>query len=137
MLRADPSLARPAFEETIRLETPVQVFSRTVTRDTEVGDVGISEDQRVMIFFGAANRDPRRWENPDRFDITRKASGHLAFGLGIHSCVGKPVARIEGEALLGALARKVGRIELHGEPQRHLNNTIRSFESLPVAFHAS
>jgi 4-methoxybenzoate monooxygenase (O-demethylating) len=89
-----------------------------------------------MIFFGAANRDPRRWEDPDRFDITRKASGHLAFGLGIHSCVGKPVARIEGEALLGALARKVGRIELDGEPRRHLNNTIRSFESLPVTFHA-
>jgi 4-methoxybenzoate monooxygenase (O-demethylating) len=136
VLRADPSLARPAFEETIRLETPVQVFSRTATRSTEVGGVGIAEDQRVMIFFGAANRDPRRWDNPDAFDIRRKASGHLAFGLGIHGCVGKPVARIEGEAVLGALARKVGSIELVGEPERHLNNTVRSFESLPVIFHA-
>jgi cytochrome P450 len=136
LLRADPSLARPAFEECIRLETPVQAFSRTATRDTEVGGVGIAEDQRVMIFFGAANRDPRRWENPDRFDVTRKASGHLAFGLGIHGCVGKPVARIEVEAVLGALARRVGSIELDGEPERHLNNTIRSFERLPVTFHA-
>jgi 4-methoxybenzoate monooxygenase (O-demethylating) len=136
LLRADPSLARPAFEETIRIETPVQVFSRTATRDTEIGGTGIAKDERVMIFFGAANRDPRRWENPDRFDITRKASGHLAFGLGIHGCVGKPVARIEGEVVLGALARRVGRIELNGEPQRHLNNTVRSFESLPVTFHA-
>jgi cytochrome P450 len=136
LLRADPLLARPAFEECIRLETPVQVFSRTATRDTEVGGVGIAEDERVMIFFGAANRDPRRWDAPDRFDITRKASGHLAFGLGIHGCVGKPVARIEGEAVLGALARRVGSIELLGEPERHLNNTVRSFESLPVAFHA-
>lgn len=135
LLRADPSLARPAFEETIRFETPVQVFSRTATRDAEIGGTGIAKDDRVMIFFGAANRDPRRWENPDRFDVTRKASGHLAFGLGIHGCVGKPVARIEGEAVLGALARKVGRIELDGEPQRHLNNTVRSFESLPVTFH--
>ena len=134
-LRADPSLARPAFEETIRFETPVQVFSRTATRDAEVGGVEIAKDDRVMVFFGAANRDPRRWENPDRFDVTRKASGHLAFGLGIHGCVGKPVARIEGEAVLGALARKVGRIELDGEPRRHLNNTVRSFESLPATFH--
>ncbi len=136
-LRADhPSLARTAFEETIRLETPVQVFSRTATRDAEIGGIGIAKDDRVMIFFGAANRDPRRWEDPDRFDVTRKASGHLAFGLGIHGCVGKPVARIEGEAVLGALARRVGRIELDGEPSRHLNNTVRSFERLPVAFHA-
>ena len=136
LLRADPSLARPAFEETIRFETPVQVFSRTATRDTEIGGTGLAKDERVMIFFGAANRDPRRWEDPGRFDITRKASGHLAFGLGIHGCVGKPVARIEGEAMLGALARKVERIELDGEPQRHLNNTVRSFESLSVTFHA-
>ena len=137
LLRADPLLARPAFEETIRFETPVQVLSRTATRDTEIEGIQIAKDERVMIFFGAANRDPRRWESPDRFDIRRKASGHLAFGLGIHGCVGKPVARIEGEAVLGTLARKVGRIELDGEPQRHLNNTVRSFESLPVTFHAS
>lgn len=136
LLRADPSQARAAFEETIRFESPVQQFFRTATDDTELAGVEIAKDDRVMIFFGAANRDPRRWEDPDRFDITRKVSGHLAFGLGIHSCVGKPVARIEGEALLGALARKVGRIELDGEPRRHLNNTIRSFESLPVTFHA-
>jgi 4-methoxybenzoate monooxygenase (O-demethylating) len=136
LLRADPSRARAAFEETIRFESPVQQFFRTATGDTELAGVEIAKDDRVMIFFGAANRDPRRWEDPDQFDITRKASGHLAFGLGIHSCVGKPVARIEGEALLGALARKVGRIEFDGEPRRHLNNTIRSFESLPVAFHA-
>jgi cytochrome P450 len=135
-LRADPSLARTAFEETIRLETPVQVFSRTATRNAEIGGTAIAKDERVMIFFGAANRDPRRWKNPDRFDIGRKASGHLAFGLGIHGCVGKPVARIEGEAVLGALARKVGHIEPDGVPQRHLNNTVRGFESLPVAFHA-
>ena len=137
LLHADPSLARPAFEETIRFETPVQVLSRTATRDTEIEGIQIAKDERVMIFFGAANRDPRRWEDPDRFDIRRKASGHLTFGLGIHGCVGKPVARIEGEAVLGTLARKVGRNELDGEPQRHLNNTVRSFESLPVTFHAS
>lgn len=136
LLRADPSLARAAFEETIRVESPVQVFSRTATRDTEVAGMEVAKDERVMIFFGAANRDPRRWEDPDRFDVTRRSAGHLAFGAGIHGCVAKAVARIEGEVLLGALARKVGRIELDGEPQRHLNNTVRSFARLPVAFHA-
>jgi cytochrome P450 len=74
---------------------------------------------------------------PGRVRHQAQGFGHLAFGLGIHSCVGKPVARIEGEAVLEALARKVGRIELDGEPERHLNNTIRSFERLPVIFHAT
>jgi cytochrome P450 len=86
--------------------------------------VEIAEDQQAMMFFGAANRDPRRWDDPDAFDIRRKASGHLAFGLGIHGCVGMPVAR------------KVDTNELVDEPERHLNNTVRSFESLPVTFHA-
>ncbi|MCA1703611.1 MAG: cytochrome P450 [Actinobacteria bacterium] len=136
-LRADPSLARSAFEETIRVESPVQVFSRTATRDTTLAGVEIRKDDRVMIFFGAANRDPRRWEDPDRFDIARRSAGHLAFGAGIHGCVAKSVARMEGEVLLAALARKVGYIELEGEPQRHLNNTVRSLANLPVTFHAS
>ena len=96
----------------------------------------IASDDRVMIFFGAANRDPRRRENPHWFDVMRRASGHMAFGLEIHGCVGKPVPRIEGEAVLRALARRVGRIELSGEPQRHLNNTVRGFETLPFTFHA-
>jgi len=120
----------------VRLQTPAQVFSRTATRDTEIGGAAIAKDDRVMI-FGAANRDPRRWEDPDRFDVTRKASGHLAFELRIHGRVGKPLARIEGEAALGALARNVRRIEPSGEPERHLNNTARGFEILPVTFHAA
>jgi len=78
----------------------------------------------------------RRWKNPDRFDVTRRASGHMAFGLGIHGCVGKPVAIIEGEEVLGVLARRVGCIELSGEPRSHLNNTVRGFESLPVSSQA-
>jgi len=102
-LRTDPSQARVAFEETLRFESPVQWFFCTAARDTELAGVEIAKDDRLMISFGAANRDPRRWEYPDRFDITRKPSGHLAFGLGIHGCVGKPVARIEGEAMLAAL----------------------------------
>jgi cytochrome P450 len=135
-LRADPSLARAVFEETIRLESPVQQFFRTAAHDTELAGVQIAQDDRVMLFFGSANHDPRQWEDPDRFDITRKASGHLAFGMGIHGCLGQVVARTEGETLFAALARKVEHIELDGEPQRHLNNSVRRLASLPVTFHA-
>ena len=135
-LRADSSLARAVFEETIRLESPVQQFFRTAAHDTELAGVQIAQDDRVMLFFGSANRDPRSWEDPDRFDVTRKPSGHLAFGMGIHGCLGQVVARTEGETLFVALARKVEHIELAGEPQRHLNNSVRRLASLPVTFHA-
>ncbi|MGJ5035867.1 cytochrome P450 [Bradyrhizobium sp. HKCCYLRH3059] len=133
-LRADPSLARNAFEEAVRFESPVQTFFRTTTRDVELGGVTIPEGEKVLMFLGSANRDPRRWEQPDSYDITRKVSGHVGFGSGIHMCVGQLVARLEGEAVLTALARKVGSITMSGEPKRRYNNTLRGLESLPVTF---
>ncbi|MGJ4888601.1 cytochrome P450 [Bradyrhizobium sp. HKCCYLRH3099] len=133
-LRADPWLARNAFEEAVRFESPVQTFFRTTTRDVELGGVVIPEGEKVLMFLGAANRDPRRWEHPDAYDITRKVSGHVGFGSGIHMCVGQLVARLEGEAVLTALARKVGSIAISGEPKRRYNNTLRGLESLPVTF---
>src|SRR5208282_134916 len=99
-LRADPSKARAAFEEAIRLETPVQTFFRTTTRDVELGGATIPEGQKVLMLLGAANRDPRKWPNPDRYDIDRP----IAFGAGVHMCVGQLLARLEGETLLAALA---------------------------------
>ncbi|MGJ5049848.1 cytochrome P450 [Bradyrhizobium oligotrophicum] len=133
-LRADPSLARNAFEEAVRFESPVQTFFRTTTRDVELHGVVIPEGEKVLMFLGAANRDPRRWEQPDSYDVTRKVSGHVGFGSGIHMCVGQLVARLEGEAVLTALARKVGSITMSGEPKRRYNNTLRGLESLPVTF---
>ena len=133
-LRADPALARNAFEEAVRFVSPVQTFFRTTTRDVELGGVVIPEGEKVLMFLGAANRDPRRWERPDSYDITRKVSGHVGFGSGIHMCVGQPVARLEGEAVLTALARKVGAITMSDEPKRRYNNTLRGLESLPVTF---
>ncbi|MGY4304370.1 cytochrome P450 [Bradyrhizobium sp. USDA 4369] len=133
-LRADPSLARNAFEEAVRFESPVQTFFRTTTRDVELGGIVIPEGEKVLMFLGAANRDPRRWEQPDSYDITRKVSGHVGFGSGIHMCVGQLVARLEGEAVLTALARKVGAITMSGESKRRYNNTLRGLESLPVTF---
>jgi cytochrome P450 len=132
-LRADPSLARNAFEEAIRFESPVQTFFRTTTRPVEIGGTEIGEGEKVLMFLGAANRDPRRWDEPDRYDITRRLGGHVGFGSGIHMCVGQFVARLEGEVLLQAIARKVASIEITGPAKRLYNNTLRGLQSLPVA----
>ena len=131
-LRASPSLARQAFEEAVRLESPVQTFFRTATRDVAIGEQTLPEGSKVLMFLGAANRDPRRWEHPDDYDITRRNAGHVGFGTGIHGCVGAVLARLEGELVLSALARKVASIELAGEPKRRYNNTLRGMASLPV-----
>jgi len=131
-LRQDPSLARNAFEEAIRFESPVQTFFRTTSRDVEIAGNRIGEGEKVLMFLGAANRDPRRWDNPDDYDIIRRTSGHVGFGSGIHMCVGQLVARLEGEVMLAALARKVGRIEISGPVKRRYNNTLRGLESLPI-----
>jgi cytochrome P450 len=131
-LRAQPGLARVAFDEAVRWESPVQTFFRTATTDVRVGDAVIPEGQKILMFLAAANRDPRRWADPDRFDLTRDPSGHVGFGFGIHQCVGQHVARLESESLLTALARRVARIELTGPTTRHHNNTLRAWESIPV-----
>jgi cytochrome P450 len=131
-LRADPSLARAAFEEAVRYESPVQTFFRTTTRAVEIDGVPIDEGEKVLMFLGAANRDPRHWERPDEYDITRRVIGHVGFGSGIHQCVGQLLARLEGECVLSALARKVASIEITGPTQRRYNNTLRALASLPV-----
>ncbi|MFO1024219.1 MAG: cytochrome P450 [Acetobacteraceae bacterium] len=136
-LRADPSLARAAFEEAVRLESPVQTFFRTTTRDVAIGDETLPEGSKVLMFLGAANRDPRRWDRPDDYDVTRKNAGHVGFGSGIHGCVGAVLARLEGEAVLTALARRAAAIEVDGEPKRRYNNTLRGLSSLPVRLRAA
>jgi cytochrome P450 len=136
-LREDPSLARAAFEEAVRYESPVQTFFRTTTRAVKIGEVDIEEDQKVLMFLGGANRDPRQWENADVYDIRRKTVGHVGFGAGIHMCVGQMLARLEGEVVLGAMARKVASIEIVGTPQRRYNNTLRGLSSLPVEIRAA
>jgi 4-methoxybenzoate monooxygenase (O-demethylating) len=135
-LHADPTLARSAFEEAVRFESPVQTFFRTTTCPVRIGDVELGEGQKVLMFLGAANRDPRRWENPDAYDIARRTSGHVGFGSGLHMCVGQFLARLEGEAMLGALARSVASIEISGTPKRAYNNTLRGLESLPITIHS-
>ena len=131
-LRENPSLVRSAFDEILRWEAPVQTFFRTTTAPVELGGIALPADAKILLFLAAANRDPRRWEQPERFDVGRRASGHVAFGAGIHMCVGQMLARLESEMVLAALLARFARIEIAGEPKRKLNNTLRQFASLPV-----
>ena len=128
----NPKLARATFEETLRFTSPVHSFCRTVASDTEIGGIALAADSKILCVLGAANLDPRQWPDAERFDITRRASGHLAFGVGIHACVGQNVARAEGEAVLDALARKVRTIELNGEVTWRPNNAVHALAQLPV-----
>jgi len=136
-LRENPRLALPAFEEALRITSPVHSFCRTATRATDVNGVAIPQDAKILCVLGAANLDPDHWPNADRFDVTRRPSGHLAFGVGIHNCVGQNVARAEAGALLTAIANKVGTIEFAGEPVWRPGNAIHALDSLPISFKAT
>ena len=136
MLRDDPTRARAAFEETLRYASPVQTFFRTTTRDVVIEDVTVPGGEKVLLFLGAANRDPRHWRDPDRFDITRRAAGHVGFGTGIHACVGASIARLQAEILLTALTRHVRSLALAGPPRPLLNNTLRGLTELPLDIRA-
>jgi 4-methoxybenzoate monooxygenase (O-demethylating) len=133
ILREEPSLLRSAFGEVMRYGSPAQTFFRTTSREVEIGGAKLGEGQKVLLFLAAANRDPRKWPEPDRFDIRRRSTGHVAFGRGVHMCVGQVLARMEMELVLAALAKRVAAIEPRGAPTWRLNNTLRSIERLPVA----
>jgi cytochrome P450 len=131
-LRANPKLATRAFEESLRFDSTVQIFFRTAARDTDVDGVTIPEDSKLLLFFAAANRDPRRWDAPDSFNIERISSGHLGFGYGIHQCLGQMMARMEAEVLVEALVPRVKSLRLTGKPVRRINNTLHALASLPI-----
>ena len=121
-------------EETLRWGGTVQTFFRTTSRDVDVAGQRIPEGSKVLLFLAAANRDPRRWSDPDSFDITRQASGHVGFGFGIHQCLGQMVARMEAEAVIGAMIPRVAEIRETAPTQRRLNNTLHAIGTLPVEF---
>ncbi|MFW3169237.1 cytochrome P450 [Geodermatophilus sp. CPCC 206100] len=133
LLHAQPAKAKFAFDEALRWESPVQTFFRTTSRDVEVAGTHIPEGTKVLLFLGSANRDPRQWgEDADVLDVNRRAAGHVAFGMGIHQCVGQPVARLETELVLAALAERARLLEPAGDPVPKLNNTLKGWASVPV-----
>jgi cytochrome P450 len=131
-LREDPGRAKQAFDEALRLESPITGFTRVTTEAVEIGGVELPAGSRVLVSYASANRDERSWDDPERFDIERPNASHVAFGFGEHACAGMGLARLEATAVLTALAGRVGRFELAGPPVRKLNNVIRAFGSLPV-----
>lgn len=132
LLSEQPALARRAFEESLRHRSPSPYIGRTTTREVEIEGARLGADEKVLLFVAAANRDPRKFAHPERFDISRRAVGHVAFGTGIHACVGQLVARLEAELVLDALARRAASIEITGEPRYLMNNWLRGLTSLPV-----
>ena len=134
-LKASPSLIPNAVNEALRLESPVRAFTRHVARDTEIGGVRVPEGARVLVLYGSANRDERRWQDADRFDIRRPgAAGHLAFGAGRHTCLGAHLARLEMQSILRAMTARVDSFEI-GKPVFVLNNILRGLQSLPMTLH--
>jgi cytochrome P450 len=131
-LRQQPDRVKQAFNEALRMESPISCFTRVAKVDAIVDGTDIPAGARVLVSYASANRDERFWDRPDHFDITRDSAAQVAFGYGEHACAGMGLARLEGAAVLTALVERVAHIELAAEPERKLNNLIRSFRTLPV-----
>jgi cytochrome P450 len=132
-LRRDPSLLPQAIEEILRWVTPVMQFRRTAMCDTKLGDQEIRKGDKVVMYYGAANRDPRVFENPEAFDITRKPNPHLAFGTGTHFCMGSHIARLEMRVTLEEFLWRFPNVSLAGPPERLQSNFISGIKRLPIS----
>jgi cytochrome P450 len=131
LVRQDPALIPGAINEALRLESPIRGFTRHLTDHATIGDVSVPKASRVLLLYASANRDERKWQDPERFDVRRRASDHLGFGNGAHMCAGLHLARLEMTALLEVLVEKVRHFDI-GEPVLALNNVLRGLTSLPV-----
>jgi len=135
MLRNDPSLVAGAIEETCRYESMLQIVYRTTTEAVTIGDKTIPPKQMVFVSLAGANRDPEMFPDPDRFDITRNNSKHVAFAYGIHYCVGAPLARLEGQIAINTMIRRLQDLRLVSEGiQREPSLLLRGLVKLPVTF---
>jgi cytochrome P450 len=131
-LRADPRRFKAAFEESLRWDSPSRMAGRIATQDISIEDYVIPAGTRCGLMFAAANRDPRRWQDPDRYDIGRDNAGHLGFGYGVHACVGRVLALLEADALLGAVIRGIERFEPAGPVEPWMTTIGHGPVSVPV-----
>lgn len=133
LVKADLKKVRNAFEEGIRMDMPFQYTWRTTVSDTHLGEYRLTGDTKVTVLMGAANRDPRRWTDPDRYDVSREVVGnYLGFGVADHQCVGQMIARFEADAILTALVKGARSLELTGEPVYRPVNQMRMLGRLPL-----
>jgi cytochrome P450 len=134
-LQENPGLMKTAVEELLRYDSPVQATGRVVYADVEVGGYTLTPRHQVNFMLGAANRDPARFENPNKLDLSRQPNPHLAFGSGIHYCLGAPLARLEGQIAFATLLRRMPNLCLETDSPKYRDNfTLRGLESLPVSF---
>jgi cytochrome P450 len=131
-LARHPELAPSAVEELLRFDSPVQLTMRVALEDAEAGGVPSAKGSFVLMLIGAANRDPLAYQDPDRVDIRRPPTPHLAFGQGIHFCLGAPLARVEAQVALGTLVQRFPALALAGEPTWKENVVLRGIERLEV-----
>ena len=132
-LRRDPALLPQAIEEMLRWVTPVMQFRRTALKDTQVGGQAIRKGDKLVMYYGAANRDPRIFDDPETFDITRKPNPHLAFGTGTHFCMGSHMARLEMRVTFEELLTRFPQMSLLGPPERLHSNFISGIKRMPVS----
>jgi pimeloyl-[acyl-carrier protein] synthase len=133
LLLESPELVPGAVEELLRFDSPVQINERVVTADMELAGRKVRAGDEIVLMLGAANRDPGVFTGAAALDVTRPdAHRHVAFGGGIHHCLGAALARLEGQVAFAALLSRIGRLELAGEPVRRPTFTLRGLESLPV-----
>lgn len=134
-LRENPALIANAVEEAVRVAAPVRGWTRYVAEESILAGHVLPEGSRVLVMFASANRDPAKFPDPARFDVTRDVHDHVGFGQGVHMCMGMHLARLEMQSLVRALRRRVSSFELTAEPEIALNNSIRAYASLPVRVH--
>jgi cytochrome P450 len=132
-LRGSPELIATAVEELLRFDSPVQMTGRLLRDEVEIGGHKIPAGDWVLPLLGAANHDPDQFVEPEKLDIGRNPNPHLAFGRGIHFCLGAPLARLEGQIAIGALVRRFPGLQLAGPPVRRNQITLRGLSSLPVS----
>lgn len=136
-LRRDPALVPKAVEETLRLESPVQKLGRMSTQPITIGEERIAAGNPIILHLAAANRDPDRFEAPHRFDLARRGPPHLAFGRGVHACVGRALAEMEASAVLEALLSRWSAVQVVDGRARWLaNSSFRGLDELHLRFHA-
>jgi cytochrome P450 len=137
-LAADPTLLPSAIEEMLRYTSPVTVFVRTATKDTELHGISVKAGDRAAMFYPSANRDETRFDDPDRFDIGRAPNPHLAFGGGgTHFCLGANLARVEASAIIPQVLSRMSDLELAGPVERVRSNLMNGIHSMPVRFTPS
>jgi len=134
LMRREPERIPAAIEELLRFEAPIQTLMRTANEDVEARGTTIPKGAHVSLIWASANRDERRWPDPDRIDITRQPQRHVAFGEGIHHCIGAPLARLEARIAFEELFRRIPSYTVSGPIRRIQTATDRGLESLPVAF---